>query len=64
MYVDTIDYFADVAEKKAELLTPISQMITPLTDLLSLFCYKNHDVIGGFGVLIWPTRWVNLKRGF
>jgi transposase InsO family protein len=45
-------------------LPPISQMTTPLTDLSSRFCYKNHDVIGGLGVLIWLTRWVNRKRVF
>jgi hypothetical protein len=26
--------------------------------------HKNHSVIGGFGVLIWLTRWVNRKMEF
>ena len=42
----------------------ISQMTLCFGDRAPGFWYKNHYVIGVFGVLIWLTRWVNRKKGF
>ncbi len=48
----------------ATALAHIAQMTLWFDDSAPGFWYKNHYVIGGFGVLIWLTRWVNRKRGF
>ncbi len=47
-----------------ELRTRIAQMTVQFDDSAPGFWYKNHNVIGGFGVLIWLTRWVKGKQGF
>ena len=45
------------------ILTRIAQMTLCLTDIVPGFWYKNHYVIGRFGVLIWLTRWVKAEAG-